>query len=790
MNFNKYILLFCLLVFNLKLFSQSLSDSLIAHYPFDGNPLDVSGNGNHGSLFGPIAVADRFGNSNGAYKFNGTSDYIHYISNAKFKPATFPFSISMWVKSNDNSIIGTLFKNDVVVDIYTGIWIQIHASTGKIEISYGDGGTTDAAHRKTKLGNKNVNDNQWHFIAAVIRSPNDMDIWVDCQYDNGAYSGNGGNISYSNNGGSSGYYDVVAGTEYYGGFIDDIRFYNRELTQTDLEALYIYPQAYINPSIQNFELGNDTNLCSVSSVLLNANVAFPGIIYNWSNGSNQSSITANSAGIYWLQISDNCNSKIDTISVSNSNINITTSNDTTICVGNSVTLMVSGNSNNFVWTNNGINYFGNTLTISPWTSSVYYVYANDSLCPSATDSVIVTVSNISPNSNFTASSILCENNNCLFSNNSSLGLNYLWNFGDPSSGLSNTSIDINGNHIYAQAGIYNVTLIAYGVCGIDSTSLSISVINAPTTIASADQTICDGQQTILMATGGNYYAWSNDASITNDSVSVFPNTNTNYFVQAIVNGCYGLPDTIQITVKPYPVVQIVASPYTCNKLPIVLTAYGNATNYQWTGGYISNNDTVVFVPSSNTEYILIGTTGICVATDTFLLSNLTETEAIFDYELDSCSGKIILNNSSSGGYNYLWRFNDSESVLQNPVFQIDNAIEEQTIQLIVNPNTACADTTLSIVNINDLENFNFFIPNTFTPNDDNLNDLFTIRGNHNCSPITIYIYNRWGECIFKETSNKISWDGKYKNKEVPEGVYFYIIERADKEYSGALTLLR
>lgn len=790
MNFNRYFLLFCLFVFNIKSFSQSLSDSLIAHYPFDGNALDVSGNGNHGSLFGPIAVADRFGNSNAAYLFNGTSDYIHYISNAKFKPAAFPFSLSMWVKSNDNSIIGTLFKNDVVVDIYTGIWIQIHASTGKIEISYGDGGTTDAAHRKTKLGNKNVNDNQWHFIAAVIRSPTDMDIWVDCQYDNGVYSGTGGNISYSNNGGSSGYYDVVAGTEYYGGVIDDIRFYNRELTQTDLEALYIYPQAYINPSIQNFELGNDTSLCGVSSVLLNANVAFPSIIYNWSNGSNQSGITVNNAGIYWLQISDNCNSKIDTISISNSNINITASNDTTICAGSNATISVAGNSNNFIWTNNGINYFGNSLTVSPLTSTVYYVYANDSLCPSTTDSVVVTISNLSPNSNFTASGILCENNNCLFTNNSSLGLNYLWNFGDPSSGLSNTSSDINGNHIYAQAGSYNVTLIVYGVCGNDTVSQTISVIDAPTTIASVDQTICNGQQTLLVATGGDYYAWSNDASISNDSVVVIPNTNTNYFVQAIVNGCYGLPDTIQITVKPNPVVQIVASPYTCNKSPVELIANGNATSYQWTGGYASTNDTIVFIPSANTEYILIGTTGNCVAADTFQLTNLTEAEAIFDYEIDSCSGKIILNNSSSGSYNYLWRFNNSESVLQNPVFQIDNTIEEQTIQLIVNPNTACADTTMSVLNINDLATFNIFIPNTFTPNDDNLNDLFTIKGNHHCSPITIYIFNRWGECIFKETSVKISWDGKYKNKEVPEGVYFYIIERADKEYSGSLTLLR
>jgi hypothetical protein len=45
----KYLIYFCFIIANSTVFSQSLSDSLIAHYPFDGNVLDVSGNGNHGT---------------------------------------------------------------------------------------------------------------------------------------------------------------------------------------------------------------------------------------------------------------------------------------------------------------------------------------------------------------------------------------------------------------------------------------------------------------------------------------------------------------------------------------------------------------------------------------------------------------------------------------------------------------------------------------------------------------------------------------------------------------------
>lgn len=777
-------------MWNFNVFSQSLSDSLIAHYTFDGNALDMSGNGNHGTLFGPTAFTDRFGNSNAAFLFNGSSDYIHYLSNAKYKPASFPISISMWVKSNDNSVIGTLFKNDVVVDIYTGIWIQIHSITGKIEISYGDGGTTDVAHRRTKLGTKNVNDNQWHFIAAVIRSPTDMDIWVDCQYDNGTYSGSGGNITHSNNGGSSGYYDVIAGTEYYGGAIDDIRFYNRELTQTDLQSLYIYPQAYINPAIQNFELGNDTSICGLSSVVLNTNVSFPGIIYNWSTGANQSNITVNNTGAYWLEISDNCNQKTDTIEVNNTNIIITASNDTSICEGSSVTLSVDGNSTNFVWSNNGNLYFGNTITVNPITSTVYYVYANDSICPSLTDSVLVSVNNNLPSSNFTVGSTLCENTNCLFTNTSIMGLNYLWNFGDPASGANNTSVNNNGNHIYAQAGNYNVTLTVQGTCGIDSISQTITIDDAPTTIASDDQSICEGEQTMLFATGGDFYSWSNNITSSNDTILIIPNTNSTYYVQAIINGCYGSVDSISISLNPKPLVQIETSPISCNKAPLELIAAGNALDYNWLGGFISNNDTLVLIPAINTDYILIGTIGNCSSTDTFRVDNFIPVEAIFDYLIDTCAGKIIINNTSSGSYSYLWSFNDNESVLRNPIFQIDNSITEQTIQLIVNPNTVCADTSFSIINTNNLSNFNLFIPNTFTPNNDNLNDYFSAGNNNNCSPITIYIYNRWGECIFEQNSNKISWDGKFKNKDVPIGVYFYIIEHNGRVNNGSITLLR
>jgi gliding motility-associated-like protein len=87
-----------------------------------------------------------------------------------------------------------------------------------------------------------------------------------------------------------------------------------------------------------------------------------------------------------------------------------------------------------------------------------------------------------------------------------------------------------------------------------------------------------------------------------------------------------------------------------------------------------------------------------------------------------------------------------------------------------------------------------WIPNSFTPNGDGLNDKFEY-GNADNYEIKTTIYNRWGQLIF-ESENMDFWDGKYKNKSVPLGVYTYRIEATDKEkkekkvYNGRVTVIK
>jgi len=68
-----------------------------------------------------------------------------------------------------------------------------------------------------------------------------------------------------------------------------------------------------------------------------------------------------------------------------------------------------------------------------------------------------------------------------------------------------------------------------------------------------------------------------------------------------------------------------------------------------------------------------------------------------------------------------------------------------------------------------------YVPNTFTPNNNNLNDTFITKGN--CDPVEIAmsIYNRWGECIFKSNDLNVGWTGQFRDVPCPEGVYLYQI---------------
>ena len=75
---------------------------------------------------------------------------------------------------------------------------------------------------------------------------------------------------------------------------------------------------------------------------------------------------------------------------------------------------------------------------------------------------------------------------------------------------------------------------------------------------------------------------------------------------------------------------------------------------------------------------------------------------------------------------------------------------------------------------------NLYVPNSFTPNNDQVNDFFDVRG-RNILDFELSIYSRWSEKIFHTTDINSHWDGKYKGRLVPTGTYAYTISVYGKD---------
>jgi len=211
---------------------------LIAFYPFNGDASDRSGNGNDGTLHGPVPTQDRRGSPSQAYELDGIDDYIDLGSDPSLRP-NLPVTIAAWVDRRTASV-GTLFANDFTLDQdkYYGVGVGIGEST--LNCQYGDGEHTQPSSRRSKIGTTALNINTWYHIAVVLRGPLDMDLYVNGVYDGGIYDGTGGALAYYGGPGVIGVYDSSGfyPPYYFAGAIDELRVYSRALPASEIEEVY------------------------------------------------------------------------------------------------------------------------------------------------------------------------------------------------------------------------------------------------------------------------------------------------------------------------------------------------------------------------------------------------------------------------------------------------------------------------------------------------------------------------------------------------------------------------
>ncbi len=170
-----------------------LNDGLVAYYPFNGNANDESGNGNDGTVNGATLTEDRFGNVDSAYMFDGVNDYI-VIPNSETLNSK-RITVSAWYFSTGT--FGSTGANNVIIH-------KPYTSHSYPHYQWHVGGAA-----RYSIG-------EWHHIVGTFEPDN--------SYDTDVFIGKHGNLS----------------TELYHtlGIIDDIRIYNRVLSEEEIQELY------------------------------------------------------------------------------------------------------------------------------------------------------------------------------------------------------------------------------------------------------------------------------------------------------------------------------------------------------------------------------------------------------------------------------------------------------------------------------------------------------------------------------------------------------------------------
>ncbi len=215
-------------------------ERLIAYYPFNGTANDISGNNNHGVLYGAVFTEDRFGRINRAVYFDGIDDYID-IGNQECLKTELPVTVAAWIKLEDGAYYPPIFLNNYTENHYFGI-IFCLTLNNQLCINIGNGGFSGPQSRKSQIGNTSLQFNIWYHVAAVVKSAESMELFINGKKEEGLYSGSGGELIYNSDSGVIGILDasINNGILHFKGKIDDVRFYNRVLTNHEIYKLFKY----------------------------------------------------------------------------------------------------------------------------------------------------------------------------------------------------------------------------------------------------------------------------------------------------------------------------------------------------------------------------------------------------------------------------------------------------------------------------------------------------------------------------------------------------------------------
>lgn len=621
----------------------------------------------------------------------------------------------------------------------------------------------------------------------------------------------------------SGVYEVPAGqttTRFYytsampgasGNLLDAIEFYTTEET---IDSFVV-----IVNEIDDVNLGNDTSICLGHSITLDAGTSSG--TYIWSTNENSKTIDVSTSGTYNLEVTSAENCKVQSsisVEVVPCKTDFFTTDTIEICEGETATIIGDGITVETWWSDQPFNQIDkSTITTSPKTGYFLYFVGYS---PEYADSVLVVVHE-NPIVSIGNDTTICEGEELTLTSNL-IGA-YDW-----SSGSNDQSIIVNSNETF------NLKFTDSNGCkGEDSINLTISPL--PDFNLGNDTTICEGESVVLQVeTSGLNYIWSTGSvsqEITIDAENIYSVTASNNI------GCNST-DSISLMINQLPIVNLGADTTICEYQSLLLDANNSGMNFIWNTGATTQKITVTKEGLYSVEVRdEIG----CLGSNEIMVSKSIISDPFSDKDKIICEGDTIILQPDPGyeNYNISW-FSSPNSPLLNVsetgIYSslVTNEFCKDTFEINVTKidtpdaviidlhglNNYCFDhdyTTLGIesnennltidwinsgrsdeleitapgIYITEVSNEycsaiyqkeiieyctgNIYIPNAFTPNDDNVNDIFLPLSNEHINDYEFRVFNRWGDLLFMTNDIGKGWNGKVNNKTVQVDVYVYKI---------------
>lgn len=335
--------------------------------------------------------------------------------------------------------------------------------------------------------------------------------------------------------------------------------------------------------------------------------------------------------------------------------------------------------------------------------------------------------------------------------------------------------------------LYMVTITTPEGCLVHDSLLVQTVPGLPIPVL-ADTTICKGEQVQLHASGGETYAWQPAAGLGQTNVPdpmVAPALPTTYTVE-IGNACGSVTATAFVDVRS---VVAAAWPDTiaCPGTPVQLWASGGV-HYQWWPVPGETSGLLLQPAVAGTHHVTVSDAYGC--SDTASVTVQLHPPAFVNAGANSTiawGASIPLQATGTG--NFLWSPPDSLSCINCPR-PVASPTTTTTYTVELTDANGCKATDQVTISLEG----SLFVPNTFTPNGDGMNDGFRAWCTE-MAEFRLLIFNRWGELIFSSNRTDEAWDGTYKDRESPIGTYVWRIDcreitgRAQTLY-GHVTLLR